>query len=98
MQACVNPAGYGVSATSRASLPCPVGFYNARDTTGPCQACPEGTTTDPGLLGTKLADCGIKAGYGFSAGAILECPVGEIWMARGVPGGGGWVVEVLFPL
>ena len=88
LQACVNEPGKGLSG--RTSSPCPAGFYNQGDTTGPCQACPEGTTTAGEGLGTRLQDCGIKAGYGRVAGSIQLCPIGG-WevrvVAEGVGGG-----------
>jgi len=74
--ACVNQDGYGVAM--RVSSPCAEGFYNARDTRGPCRQCPPGTTTKGVGLGKTLADCGLMPGFGFWEGAIRPCPPGGV--------------------
>jgi hypothetical protein len=74
-RACVNQPGYGLNA--RVSSKCEPGWYNEGDTAGSCKACPAGLTT-AGEGAALRSQCGLVAGYGFTAGAIQPCPVGEL--------------------
>lgn len=79
VKACVTQAGYGYN--SRIAQPCAAGTYNRRDTYLPCTACPTGLTTAGVGVGVTLADCGMRAGYGFHNGAVTLCPVGG-WLLQ----------------
>lgn len=74
VKACVTQPGYGYN--SRIAQPCAAGTYNRHDTYLPCTACPTGLTTAGVGVGITIANCGMKAGYGFHNGAITLCPVG----------------------
>jgi hypothetical protein len=73
-RACVNQPGFGLNA--RVSSKCDLGFYNEGDTSGPCKACPVGLTT-AGEGASERSQCGVAAGFGFAAGSIKPCPIGE---------------------
>lgn len=74
--ACVNRPGYGF--TTRYSLPCPVGEFNAGDNWSNCTVCGYGLTTAAPGAGVTFANCGIAAGYGYHSSAVNLCPVGKL--------------------
>jgi hypothetical protein len=83
LRACVNAAGFGYNG--RVSQPCDAGSYNAADTYGTCTQCGVGLTTRGVGLGVTASDCGLAAGYGWSAAdsATMPCPAGERGAAWG---------------
>lgn len=73
--ACVTADGWGYNG--RIAQKCDSGYYQRHDTRLDCVACAYGLTTPGPGLGITIADCGMKPGYGYSNGAIRECPIGE---------------------
>lgn len=74
--ACVTRPGWGFNG--RWSFPCEKGSFNSGDNWYDCTPCPGiGQTTAAAGAGVKVSDCGTAPGYGFQAGAIAACPIGE---------------------
>lgn len=86
VRACVTLPGYGYNG--RIAQACDIGFYNDKDTYETCKACGYGLTTEGVGLAATSADCGVAAGFGFSAArsAVVPCSIGECLHARQVLG------------